>query len=83
MKYLGIFHLLRWIFQIYLFIYLSNMCWNGQGTTVYAMHKCESASQGVLIGTHKLMENWEIFGISQGKEQERLGNAGQKKGTKS
>jgi hypothetical protein len=29
------------------------------------------------------MENWEIFGISQGKEQERLGNAGQKKGTKS
>jgi hypothetical protein len=30
-EYLRIFHLLKWIFKIN---YLTNMCWNGQGTMV-------------------------------------------------
>jgi len=33
-EYLRIFHLLKWVFQNYLFIYLMDMCWNGQITTV-------------------------------------------------
>jgi len=32
-EYLGVFYLLKWIFQK-LINYLMNMCWNGQGTTV-------------------------------------------------
>ncbi len=32
-EYLGIFHLLKWIFSR-LINYLMDMCWNGQGTTV-------------------------------------------------
>jgi hypothetical protein len=42
--YLGIFHLLRWIFSK-LVNYLMNMCWNGQGTMV-------SHFEGVLVDSN-------------------------------
>jgi hypothetical protein len=38
-EYLRIFHLLKLMFQFYLFIYLTDMCWNGQGPTVFHIDK--------------------------------------------